>query len=165
MQGNIDFELVTVNVLDPQGFCEECGNTQLNSANLDLSEGTFIATETIVSDATVPDGATTLYQAGESITLTPGFHAEAGSDFTARIGECAPSTLSNPAEQRNNSAIIPSLKEADMKVSPNPFQQHTLVTFTLTKTSETSLVILSSCLLYTSPSPRDATLSRMPSSA
>ena len=28
-----------------------------------------------------------------------------------------------------------------------------------------SIVVLSICLLYTSPSPRDATLSRMPSSA
>ena len=27
------------------------------------------------------------------------------------------------------------------------------------------IVLLNSCLLYTSPSPRDATLSRMPSSA
>ena len=32
-------------------------------------------------------------------------------------------------------------------------------------TACTSLVVVSGCLLYTSPSPRDATLSRMPSSA
>ena len=31
--------------------------------------------------------------------------------------------------------------------------------------SNSGIVISSSCLLYTSPSPRDATLSRMPSSA
>ena len=35
----------------------------------------------------------------------------------------------------------------------------------LMKSKENSLKDLTSCLLYTSPSPRDATLSRMPSSA
>ena len=33
------------------------------------------------------------------------------------------------------------------------------------KSLESDAVILGACLLYTSPSPRDATLSRMPSSA
>ena len=33
------------------------------------------------------------------------------------------------------------------------------------KSGESILNIVNSCLLYTSPSPRDATLSRMPSSA
>ena len=32
-------------------------------------------------------------------------------------------------------------------------------------TSKTKVVLSTACLLYTSPSPRDATLSRMPSSA
>ena len=32
-------------------------------------------------------------------------------------------------------------------------------------TAKTSMIIINTCLLYTSPSPRDATLSRMPSSA
>ena len=34
-----------------------------------------------------------------------------------------------------------------------------------TKAVESLFDIITSCLLYTSPSPRDATLSRMPSSA
>ena len=44
------------------------------------------------------------------------------------------------------------------------FPGHTELLAHLTKTKEVSLM-LSTCLLYTSPSPRDATLSRMPSSA
>ena len=31
-----------------------------------------------------------LFHAGTSVTLTPGFHAQAGSSFQARIGNCAP---------------------------------------------------------------------------
>ena len=149
LQGNVDVQTVAVNVSDPQGFCNEdgCDGVQLHSDNQDLSEGTFLASETISSDETIADGTMTLYQAGQSITLTAGFHAEAGSDFIARIGECGASgaTLTPSAEQRNSSLLAtPILKDSDLKVSPNPFQQNTLVIFTLTKTSETSLVILSS---------------------
>ena len=36
---------------------------------------------------------------------------------------------------------------------------------TVCKSSDLNIQLIHSCLLYTSPSPRDATLSRMPSSA
>ena len=47
--------------------------------------------------------------------------------------------------------------------SPNPFADQTAISFKLPQASNATLSIF--CLLYTSPSPRDATLSRMPSSA
>ena len=45
--------------------------------------------------------------------------------------------------------------------------QHALETSEATNITDTSAILNGSivCLLYTSPSPRDATLSRMPSSA
>ncbi len=38
---------------------------------------------------TIPTGAYSVYEAHQSITLVPGFHAEWGSDFTARITPCS----------------------------------------------------------------------------
>ena len=38
--------------------------------------------------STIPSGATSEYVAHNSITLHPGFHAQAGSNFTARIEPC-----------------------------------------------------------------------------
>ena len=40
-----------------------------------------------------------------------------------------------------------------------------LVTFVVVGDGQTKNILYTPCLLYTSPSPRDATLSRMPSSA
>ena len=48
---------------------------------------------------------------------------------------------------------------------PNDDQSTTSATFDKLKTDLANIINNESCLLYTSPSPRDATLSRMPSSA
>ena len=50
-----------------------------------------------------------------------------------------------------------NIYQAGLSISVNQALLHT--------TGENTLEYASSCLLYTSPSPRDATLSRMPSSA
>ena len=51
----------------------------------------------------------------------------------------------------------------DGLVSLDDFVQNDIITFSHISYEEKSIIL--SCLLYTSPSPRDATLSRMPSSA
>ena len=48
---------------------------------------------------------------------------------------------------------------------PNPFNPETSIRFSLPIQQDVSLAIYDICLLYTSPSPRDRTRSRMPSSA
>ena len=58
------------------------------------------------------------------------------------------------------SVFSPSENKIPAKVTPTLTDENTLLEFTLENSSVTTI-----CLLYTSPSPRDATLSRMPSSA
>jgi hypothetical protein len=48
----------------------------------------FQASNTITSTADINSGAVSAYDAGNSITLQPGFHAKAGSSFTAFIDGC-----------------------------------------------------------------------------
>ena len=56
--------------------------------------------------------------------------------------------------------VIVNDSEAPLSV-PEAYLKLHLLSYRLVKPNETNL----DCLLYTSPSPRDATLSRMPSSA
>ena len=54
----------------------------------------------------------------------------------------------------------PEPKPTLVEEPKEPTQEHRII-----DGARPALQLLSSCLLYTSPSPRDATLSRMPSSA
>ena len=65
-----------------QGTIEHLNLTHtVNSGVVEIQQ----ATKTITSTSTIKSGATVTYEAGQSITLKPGFHAEAGSNFTAKI--------------------------------------------------------------------------------
>ncbi|MEM6697993.1 MAG: VCBS repeat-containing protein, partial [Bacteroidota bacterium] len=56
----------------------------------------------IRSAATVGSQFTLIYSATDSIILQPGFHAQSGSTFTARIGDClTPSVVDEPIENRS----------------------------------------------------------------
>ena len=59
-------------------------NLNLNNT---ISSGTttYQATNSIESTSVIQSGATVKYEAGNSIVLKPGFHAEAGSNFQASI--------------------------------------------------------------------------------
>jgi hypothetical protein len=48
----------------------------------------YIASNTIQSDATLPNGSKIKMQAANSIQLNPGFTAVAGTVFKARIKDC-----------------------------------------------------------------------------
>jgi len=45
----------------------------------------YRATNNIESAGTIQSGSTVTYSAGNAITLKPGFHAQAGSQFHAKI--------------------------------------------------------------------------------
>ena len=61
----------------------------------------------------------------------------------------------NLANQDNGEVVVVSVDSTNLRFSPE----------TITLQEGDSVRFFWSCLLYTSPSPRDATLSRMPSSA
>ena len=61
--------------------------------------------------------------------------------------------------------LSPIALSAVSKLSPKRFVAQLMGLFVLTYSMSNIIAGLLACLLYTSPSPRDATLSRMPSSA
>ena len=113
---------------------------------------------------------------------------EEGAGFT---DPCTASLVDeNPAEARNLNLSNNQTFQNGLEVSPNPFFDVTKIQYEVATTSPVSIMVFNSsgmkiadllnnqeqlpgnyqvnfsaCLLYTSPSPRDATLSRMPSSA
>jgi hypothetical protein len=68
-------------------FLSDCEPTY-NLSNDQNNTFTFQASNTITSTADINSGAVSAYDAGNSITLQPGFHAKAGSSFDAFIDGC-----------------------------------------------------------------------------
>lgn len=76
-----------VNFLDGAGICDEGVELNLNITE-DVVSGeafTFRAVNSIEASNTIKSGASVAFEAGEEITLNPGFEAELGSTFSARI--------------------------------------------------------------------------------
>ena len=68
----------------------------------------------------------------------------------------------NQAEMAEYFAFGPSLRERGIEVSGEGLQPITTATTVRVRDGQ---ALITDCLLYTSPSPRDRTRSRMPSSA
>ena len=64
----------------------------------------------------------------------------------------------------NSKVVDLNIKKEDRILNFSDFQKQE-IKFDIEKLQEAYHQIVKICLLYTSPSPRDATLSRMPSSA
>ena len=73
---------------------------------------------TITSTSMVEADNPTFYVAEESITLMPGFHAVAGSEFTAMIAACS-STLTAPVAQSRRTTVSP-IETHQITLFPNP---------------------------------------------
>lgn len=54
----------------------------------------YAAEETLKSDMKIPNGVTAVFHSGKSVTLLPGFIAQAGSKVTIQIKACDPRTTS-----------------------------------------------------------------------
>jgi len=89
---------------------------------LDATEEMVYRTDaTITSTSMVESTDPTFYVAEESISLLPGFHAVAGSEFTAMIAACSPSTLTSPvAQARSNNVPDVAMGIPTIKLYPNP---------------------------------------------
>ena len=122
-------------------FAGDCMEAEMDIAT--IAKDSYHAIEKINSTAVISNGSVT-YKAGAEINLLAAFEVKANSEFLATIESCATLVESIPTKHLKLENIPSQLSETNLKIFPNPFY---------------------SCLLYTSPSPRDATLSRMPSSA
>ena len=80
---------------------------------------------------TVEGGAVAHYTAGEAVALKPGFRAQAGSVFLARIGTVPANYPSAEGSNRLN-----------IRASPNPFQQSTQIEYVLLQASQISFTLV-----------------------
>jgi len=68
---------------DPCSICQDDYTIIDNPAN-----GIYQASQTLQTDGTITVTDTTIFRAGTSVTLKPGFHAMVGANFSAVIEEC-----------------------------------------------------------------------------
>lgn len=71
------------------------------------------------ADNVVNDNSTITYQAGDSIVLMSGFHAKAGTDFTARIDGCPEGGYETDGFVQRSEAVIEYDAEGNMTKDPN----------------------------------------------
>ncbi len=106
------------------------------------------ANQWIHSTAVVPAGATTVFSAGQSIVLLPGFTAVAGSGFYAVLHGCtgsgsATGSDSDAQDTSTEGAATPT-KAEDLSIYPNPFAGTTTVAYHLDNPQPVTLRVLNS---------------------
>lgn len=116
--GNVSSCMVTL------GYTPDSENCDCTADNLTLDGSVppsdYKARLTITSAGTVESGDTVLYKAVQTITLSAGFTAEAGSFFRARTDDCK--TEPSSVDLRSASISTPAVSDAlKSKVYPNPF--------------------------------------------
>lgn len=98
-----------------------------------VADGNYVAANMVTSSGVINNAAKVRYTAGTSITLLPGFHAEAGADFIAAIDDCSSdnSLLETPANQRtvdiaDNDVLA---NQNQLLVRPNPFSSSAIIDY------------------------------------
>ena len=141
---------------------ENCPQDIIHAEPFIPTQQVYQSANTIKSTAIIEQGEFIGYDATNYVELDSGFEVRQGALFEAAIGGCIPATpsclnLIEPAEQSIVASSSPSfswnISPSSLEACGPPFQY------------EITILEVGTCLLYTSPSPRDRTRSRMPSSA
>lgn len=82
---------------------QSCDGDNLELAT--ITRGINHANISIIASSTIESGGAIIFKAGHSITLTNGFHAKAGSEFTARIETCTSGPVAVEACTPPNTSI------------------------------------------------------------
>ena len=131
-----------------------------------LTSGLYQSSVAIMSTAQINTGRDVVFKAGEQISLQPGFHAQAGSAFSAQIEPCTSgNTLvdaetatfrnliqaalaekvkqPNPTGAESTNTILTGKMTADisMTVGPNPFMDRTTAFIDLPQATTASLMV------------------------
>jgi len=70
-------------------------------------DGVYNAKDFITAEnTTIQPGTAVVFEAGNTITLKPGFHAVAGSNFTAKIGDCELGCNNGKKSSEDNETVI-----------------------------------------------------------
>ena len=147
----------------PSGFVTndtDCDDSNMNDVDILLDSspvaaGLHQANNSINSTGSINNSGAapgfTTFQAGVTIFLNPGFIAEAGSDFTAKIESCS-GTSASPLVQAVDDEIVrmpDDTKEkeiventkTDLVVYPNPTQERTFVEFEINESTSVNLLV------------------------
>ena len=106
---------------------------------------TIYASQTIYASNTVAAGANVSYEAGVSVTLQPGFHAEVGTDFTASIGNCSVTPIRSDTEANSWQRQLPTSEvpsAVTLEIQPTLVQTTALIKFYLPAARSTSIHII-----------------------
>lgn len=94
-------------------------------------DGSYFGQVKLTSNAMIPDKGKVSFIGGEMVHLKAGFHAQAGSDFIARLGYCIENPSIVPREKplaaaRNAPKPVANIVDPlKFSVGPNPFVDHT----------------------------------------
>ncbi|MEM6319756.1 MAG: M36 family metallopeptidase [Bacteroidota bacterium] len=117
------------------------GNDLVENGNT-MNGGNYVAANSIESSGVIENPDTVSFTAGATITLLPGFHAQAGSNFTAQISPCTPANAAQEGEP--NLAKEMELKafrqqnefaKNSLEVRPNPFTTTAVIDYELGEAS------------------------------
>ena len=83
-----------------------CSQNEILHNVPNIENGTFQAISKITSNSTISQNQHIVYKAGQTITLSTGFHAQAGAGFHATIEAC-PNSVQNPTfGERTNETVL-----------------------------------------------------------
>lgn len=97
-----------------------------------IKSGTYRAINTIASNGQTEPNAVVNFKAGQSITLTAGFHVTGAKSFLATIESCVNPLVEKEEEDIYNK-LRPEIKPSSIRlnVQPNPFKESTQIQFVL----------------------------------
>ncbi|GEM_PF-5413682 len=105
----------------------DCNNVSCQSDllfnDLSMNSNTYQSNNTIVANGTIEVDSNVVFKAGQSITLTTGFHAKAGGQFLALIEDCSNNIrASYPINQLKTKSSVTKTNKISAKIYPNPTQ-------------------------------------------
>ena len=129
-----------------------CSITSLPINDNPIQSGTYLSGGTITSTGTIANNATVVFQAATSITLSAGFSAAAGSNFTTQIENCVSTLESEEVAAINRTKRVSNRKNidkkalrlsaTDMEVYPNPFKNQTQIAYQLSQATHLSIQLI-----------------------
>lgn len=128
-----------------------CTNAVACVNDLDLNtfepeNQTYYVKQQLRASCNIPVSNNIVYHAGESIILEPGFHVEAGAQFTAKIEDCSiNNSLTTPNTISRSVLTAPDLNlpnDLGLNVFPNPMNDAAIVAFDLPEASKVSIYIM-----------------------
>ncbi|MEM1118899.1 MAG: PKD domain-containing protein [Bacteroidota bacterium] len=110
-----------------------------------IAAGNYHAANSIVADGQIAANTNVDFKAGQTITLTAGFSAAAGSTFSATLLPCTlPTPITDLAESRQAPVIEAMTTSTDLTIAPNPSAGLTNLGFNLPEEAYISLAIYDS---------------------